>query len=340
MQKMDSALRVLAALCLTVFGASIVSAQVDAQLTAKKRLFAEIGPGLKAIRAGADGRIYVLASPNPGLVVFSREGKRTMSMREAAGLPPEARKEALSSGEVLVGFGEDFDVDAEGNLYVADRANNALQVFAGSGKHLRTIPINSPVSVATLPEGEVAVTTLREPELVSVFDKNGREVREFGDPESLTDRLDLNRFLNVGQLGNDSRGHLYYAFEYFPEPTVRQYDRFGYAGQDIVFHEIDALGEAQAVRREIAKQEKKNEMPRFKRVVTALGVEKDTGEIWIAMGSTVMRFDKEGNRRATYLLYTPEGARLEANALVVEKERLIVGGDPIGIYEFERTEDK
>lgn len=332
--------RAVAVLCVVVSAAAGARAQVDAELTAKRRIFPEIGPGLKAVKLGADGNIYVLASPNPGLVVFSGAGKRLLAMRESAGLTAEARKEAEQSGEVLVGFGEDFDVDDDGNLYLADRANNAVQVFARTGKHLRTIPVNSPISVATLPEGEVAVTTLREPELVSVFDKNGREVREFGDPDQLTDRRDLNRFLNIGQLANDGRGHLYYAFEYFPEPTVRQYDRFGYAGQDIVYQELDALGEAQAVRREIARQEKKGDPPRFRRVLTAVGVERETGEVWMAMGDTLLHFDKEGNRRATYLLYTPEGARLEADTIVVEKDKLIIGGDPIGIYEFERAQDK
>lgn len=332
--------RAVAVLCLAASGAACARAQVDAEWTAKRRLFPEIGPGLKTVKRGADGRIYVLASPSPGLVVYSAEGKRVLSLRESTGLTAEARKEAASSGEVLVGFGEDFDVDGEGNLYVADPANNAVQVFAGTGKHLRSIPVRTPVSVATLPEGEVAVTTLREPELVSVFDKNGREVREFGNPEQLTDRNDLNRFLNIGQLANDARGHLYYAFEYFPEPTVRQYDRFGYAGQDIVYQELDALGEAQAVRREIAKQEKRGDTPRFRRVLTAIGVERESGEVWMAIGNTLMHFDREGNRRATYLLYTPEGARLEAVTIVAEKEKLIIGGDPTGIFEFERSEGR
>ena len=173
-----------------------------------------------------------------------------------------------------------------------------------------------------------------------MYDKNGREVREFGDPEQFSGRGDLNRFLNIGKLANDGLGHLFYAFEYAPEPTVRQYDRFGYAGQDIVYQELGALGEAQAVRREIARQEKKGDTPRFKRVLTAVGVERDTGEVWMAMGDTLLHFDKEGNRRATYLLYTPEGARVEAVSIVAEKNTLLIAGDPLGVYEFEIPQDQ
>lgn len=338
--RMDLTWRAVAALCLAASAAACARAQVDAELTAKRRLFPEIGPGFKTIKRGGDGKIYVLASPSPGLVVYSGGEKRLLEMRESSGLPAEARKEAMESGEVLVGFGEDFDVDGDGNIYVADPANNVVQVFAGTGKHLRAIPVSEPVSVATLPEGEVAVSTLRQPELVTVYDKNGREVRDFGDPESFSARTDLNRFLNIGKLANDALGHLYYAFEYAPEPTVRQYDRFGYAGQDIVYEELDALGEAQAVRREIARQEKKEDAPRFKRVLTAVGVERETGEVWMALGNTLLHFDKEGNRRATYLLYTPQGARVEAASIVVEKDRLLIGGDPIGIYEFGMPQDQ
>lgn len=341
----DPALRVsackwIAVLCLLAMAPAGVFAQVDAQLTAKRRIFPEMGPGLKAVKRGADGKTYVLASPSPGLVVYSAEYKKILAMREAGGLPAAALAEARASGEVLVGFGEDCDVDADGNIYIADRANNAVEIFSPTGKHLKSIPVNNPVSVAVLPEGEFAVATLREPVLVRVFDKNGRLTREFGDPEVFTERKDLNRYLNLGQLNTDSLGHLYYSFEFSPEPTVRQYDRFGYAGQEVKYTALDAMPEAQAMRREIEKQEKKGDTPRFKRILTAMGVEKATGEIWIAMGSTLLRFDREGNRRATYLLYTPENARLEVDTILVEKDKFIVGGDPIGIYEFDRIDNK
>jgi len=95
-----------------------------------------------------------------------------------------------------------------------------------------------------------------------------------------------------------------------------------------------------AMRREIEKQERRGDPPVFKRILTAIGVDRETGEVWMAMEDTLMRFDKEGNRRATYLIYTPENARLDANVILVLKDRLIIGGDPIGIYEFDRPESR
>ncbi len=109
---MYPALKILAVMCLFLSAAGSARAQIDADLVAKRRLFAPMGPGLKQIREGADGKIYVLASPSPGLVVFSPEARRLLTMREAAALPAAALAEAKASGEILVEFGEDCDVDA------------------------------------------------------------------------------------------------------------------------------------------------------------------------------------------------------------------------------------
>ena len=333
-------MKAIAVMCLMLSAACGVAAQVDGELVAKRRVYSPIGPGLKAVRHGADGKFYVLASPNPGLIVFSPEGKKLLAMREAGGLQPSAIEEAKRTGEVLTQFGEDCDVDADGNIYVADRGANAVQVYAKEGRHLKTIEVNAPVSVAALPDSEVAVATFRDPSLVVVFDKNGRRVREFGDLDVLTQRKELNRFLNVGELASDDQGHLFYGFNYYPEPTVRQFDRFGYAKQEVRYTALDAMPEAQAMRREIEKQEQRGNPPVFKRILTAIGVDRETGEIWMAMDDTLLRFDKEGNRRATYLMYTPDNARLNANVILVLKDRLIIGGDPIGIYEFDRPESR
>jgi len=333
---LNGLLKVIAVLWLVLSAASSAAAQVDGELVAKRRVYSPIGPGLKAVRHGADGKFYVLASPNPGLIVFSADGKKLLAMKEASGLQASALEELRRSAEVLTQFGEDCDVDGEGTIYVADRGANAIQVFAKEGRNLKTIPVSAPVSVAALPEGEVAVATFRDPSLVVVFNKEGRRVREFGDMDTLTERSELNRFLNIGELASDDQGHLYYGFNYFPEPTVRQFDRFGYAKQEVRYTALDAMPEAQALRREIERQEKRGDPPTFKRILTAIGVDRESGEVWMAMGDTLLQFDKEGNRRATYLIYTPDNARLEANVILVLKDRLIIGGDPIGIYEFDR----
>src|SRR5262249_8299700 len=156
-------------------------------------------------------------APGASVGVYGKDGKLVRSIPDYSGSGGPASPELRS-----IRFGESMDVDAQGTVYVADRAANAVKVWDASGT-ARMSSVNSPVSVAALGEGEVAVATLSEPHLVIVFDKNGRDVREFGDPEQISDREDLNRFLNIGQLVGDGRGHLDYAFMYTPEATVRPY---------------------------------------------------------------------------------------------------------------------
>ena len=328
-------MRILAVLCLLACAAGSIVAQEEGELTATRRILPSIGPGLRTVKRGPDGRLYVLASPSPGLVVFDAAGKQILSIGELAAAPLPAK-----GSRALITFAEDCDADAEGKIYVADRGANLVQVFSPDGALLRSIPVKNPISVAALPEGEVAVGTLREQHLVMVFDKNGRDVREFGDPEQLTEREDLNRYLNIGELATDAQGHLYYAFVYMPEPTVRQYDRVGYAGQDVQYTALEAWPAAQAARKEIERQERRGEPPTLKPILTAMGVDRTNGEIWMALHNTLLHFDKEGNRRASYQLYTPEGARLEVNTILVEKDHLIMGNDPLGIYEFDRPAKK
>jgi hypothetical protein len=326
--------RLIVGLCALAFAGVCGVAQDEGELTAKQRVFRDIGPGLRAIKRGADGNYYILSAPGAGVVVFNATGK------ELKKVPGYAGNEGPANAELrAIGFGEDMDVDAAGTVYVADPRSNAVKVWDSKG-NARLISVNSPVSVAAMPEGEVGVATLHEPHLVIVFDTNGRDVREFGDPEPISQRAELNRFLNIGRLASDEQGHVYYAFEYFPEPTVRQYDRHGYAGQDFQYTAIEALTTARAVRREIDKQESRGDAPTFKRVLTAVGVERATGEVWIALHNTLLHFDKKGNRRASYQLYTAEGARLDASTILVEKERLLIGSDPLGVYEFERPDKK
>jgi hypothetical protein len=333
--RVGSIVKILAGMCLLACVAGSVRAQEEGELTAKRRIFPGIGPGLRTVKRGADGRLYVLASPSPGLVVFDRAGKQVLTIGELA--PSTA---ASKTDRALIAFAEDCDADAEGKIYVADRGANLIQVFSPDGTLLRSIAVKNPISVAALPEGEVAVGTLREPHLVMVFDKNGRDVREFGDPEPIAEREDLNRYLNIGQLATDAQGHLYYAFIYLPEPTVRQYDRLGYAGQNLQYTALEAWPAAQAARKEIERQERRGDQPRLKPMLTAVGVDRSNGEVWIALHNTLLHFDKEGNRRASYQLYTPAGARLEANTILVEKDHLIMGSDPLGLYEFDRPEKK
>src|ERR1700686_1851836 len=148
--------RVLAVMCLLACAAGSAAAQDEGDLTARQRVFPGVGPGLRSVKRGADGRLYLLASPSPGLLVFDAQGKQVLSIDELPGADAGAK-----AGRALITFGEDCDGAADGKIYVADRGANLVQVFSAEGTLLRSISIKAPISVAALPKNEIAVGTLR-----------------------------------------------------------------------------------------------------------------------------------------------------------------------------------
>jgi hypothetical protein len=313
------------------------NSEVDEQLLAKSRVFPNIGPGLRALKRGPEGNFYLLTSPGTTVAIFDPKG--TLLRK----LPDYSQNAGRASAELrAIQFGEDMDVAPDGTVYVADRGANQIEVWEPNG-NAHSIPVADPLSLVALPEGEVAVTTLRQAHLVTVYGPKGRVVREFGAPESLSEREDLNRYLSLGRLASDSQGRIYYGYTYMPEPLVRQYDRFGYAGLDFEFTGLDAYPEAQVERKAIEQLEKieKRQSPiALRQILTAFGVDPVNGDVWMALHNTLIHFDKEANRRSEYQIYTPKGARLEATTILVEEERLLIGADPLGVYEFPRPDRK
>ncbi|HYA97511.1 MAG TPA: hypothetical protein VEH49_05410 [Methylomirabilota bacterium] len=317
---------VVAAALLVLAGAAAgTSAQEEIALTATRRVFPEAGAGVRSVKCDAAGNYYVLTGTGASVSVYDPAGKLLRK------LPPGG------GGATAATFGEDMDVDAKGNVYVADRGANAVRIWNADGS-ARTFPVSGPFSIAALGEGEVAVATLLGPHLVTVYDTAGKVLREIGEPEDISSHKELNRFLNIGQLARDAKNRLYYGFLYLPEPTVRVFDRLGYAGGDIQVTSLDVMPRAQAARREIEKEEKRGEAPRPQRVLSAVGVDPATGEAWIALENVLHRFDADGNRRGSYRIYTKQGARLEVTTILIEPGKMLVGNDPIGIYEFERPD--
>jgi sugar lactone lactonase YvrE len=169
---------------------------VDSELIAKSRLFPSITSGAVAIRRDAGGR-YVVLTERAGVQMFNAKGQ------------PAGHAPADPSPSAAISFGADLDLDEQGNIYVADRAANAIEVYSPSGTLLRTLHVVGPTSVAVLGSGEVAVASLRSPKLVTVYGEEGQVVREFGEPEQIAGREELNRYAHIGRLSRDSSGRLY-----------------------------------------------------------------------------------------------------------------------------------
>ena len=301
--------------------------QFESDLIAKGRVFDSAGPGFRAIRRGANGNYYVLTAPAPALQIYDAAGKRLGQ------IPNESAAKTKSAALV---YGESFDVDREGRVAVCDRGSNSVKIYLSDGSLASTIPVPAPVSVVFLAGGEVAVASPNTIHLVTVYELGGRALREFGEREQIADRADVNNQVNFGQLAADEMGNIYFAFAYLPEPTVRKFDHAGYLTMEISLMTLDFQPAAQAARKALARSA--SGTPALHRIISAMGVDARTQDVWLAIGTLLMHFDKEGQRLASFRTFLPRGARIEPATILVEPDRLVIGADPQGTYEFPKPE--
>jgi hypothetical protein len=343
-------LRSIAAFFVTILAAALLAIpsipvraqdqfQFEHELLAKRRVFNTVGAGFRAIHRGPDGNFYVLTAPATALQIYTVAGKQI-------GQFPGDNATA-SKGASLV-YGESFDIDGEGRIVVCDRGANAVKIYTPNGALSASIAVRNPSSVVFLPGGDVAVASSKTPHLVSVYNLSGQFTGEFGDREDIADRADVNDQVNFGELAVDETGNVYFAFDFLPEPTLRKFDRGGEISSEIVLNTLEFQPAAQAARRTIADSlgiparrataEPLEGTPSLHRIITAFGVDPQTQDVWLAIGTQLMHFDKDGQRLATFRTYTPDGARLEASTILVEPDRLLIGADPQGIYEFPKPD--
>jgi hypothetical protein len=320
---------IAAALICAAVAAGTRAQQMDQELNAKKRLFPEIGAGVWAVKHGPSGRYYVLVSR--AIYIFEDNGTKV-------GQIPPASPRDNSSAPALV-YGVALDVDSTGRIYVADRGANVLRVFSPAGANLLNIPFPSPTGIVVLSGGEIAATGAAGKYLVNVFDAQGKEVRSFGVPMEILDgQSPTNRFMNIGHLSTDAASNIYYSFDYLPEPTFRKYDRVGYASQDITLDAIEFAPASQAIRRELRREVDRGSIPELQQRITCFAVDPESQKIWMALGDEILLLDTDGRVLFEYRAYTPEGARITPNSILVEPERLILTSDPLGVFEFSRPD--
>jgi hypothetical protein len=299
-------------------------AQVQPGLGPARRVFPDVASGARTVRLGPDGHYYVLVAPGAAVLVFDSAGKKL-------GQVP-----AQAVGASAIVFGAALDIDAAGRIYVADRGGNAVNVYAADGTLLAHVRVAAPMGVAALPRDEFAVSSLNNDHLVSVYDFHGALLREFGDPVDPTDDAALNRRLNLGEIASDTEGNLYFAFEYMPEPTVRKYDRFGYLGDELSPKDQQFEAIAQLARHELAPA-KTGKAVAPREVVSAIGVDPSSEEIWLALGDLLVHVDRSGKETYSQHIATQAGVSLAPSFIFAEPTRLLLGNDTLGIYEASRV---
>jgi hypothetical protein len=304
--------------------------QFESDLVAKRQLYRDVGAGFREIHRGPNGNYYVLTAPAPAVAIYDPSGKRI-------GQVPSLAATADKRAELV--YGQSFDVDRDGRVVVCDRGAKAVKIYSPGGDLAASIAMPAPVSVVFLPGDEFAVASPDTDHLITAYDLGGKMVREYGDREEIADRADVNTQVNFGHLVADEMGNNYFSFDYLPEPTVRKFDRVGYVANEVSLKTLEFEPAAQAARKAIARTEdSERSIPSLHRIISAIGVDPRTQELWIAIGTLLMRFDKDGQRLSSFRTYLPHGGRLEPSQIVVEPDRLLMGADPQGIYEFPKPE--
>jgi hypothetical protein len=220
-------LRLFAATIAVVFTAVVVP-HVSGQglqnvLRPRGRVFPNVGPGIAAIKRDSNGRYFILAEPASVISVFDASGKRVDQIPNA------------NSHGATIHYAVAIDLDAHGRLFVADRGDNSVKIFAPDGSLANTIHVNAPTSVVALSDGQFAVTTLMSKHLVQILDEKGATVRTFGDPaDQPASESPAQPLMDRGRITGDTSGNIYFAFTSLPDPTLQRFDRFGYSAYGAV----------------------------------------------------------------------------------------------------------
>lgn len=308
---------------------AVASAQTEDQefsreILARARVFPEIGPGVAAIRSDANGRYYVLAEPATRISIFQSDGKRV-------GAIPNA-----NSHSAKIVYAQDIDVDPKGRLYVADRGANAVKIFDSDGALSASVSVPAPMSVVALSGGDFAVSSLLGSKLVSVYDAQGTLARSFAEAsaqgESSRNPAPPAKIYGAGA------NYIYCIFNGMQDLTVRRYDRFGYATYEASVQASDYTAQGKAQRWTSITIDRGGSTASSRPAIRAVATDPISQDVWAAIGDELVHFDRDGNRRAAYRTSTKDGARIEATAILIEHNRILVADDPLGVFDFDLPE--
>lgn len=169
------------------------------------------------IKIGPDNNIYILDQGNGRIMVYDRNMKFVRQI-----------------GRVGQGPGEfieptDFDIDAEGNIYVAEFINRRISVLNPDGSLKksfwvkRVIPQNWQLAVNG--DRHIYVSTFDD-SLISVFNIDGVELFRFGSLFQHPEVTATRHYWNTVFLDTDQNDNLWVLYE--TRPLVRCYTKSGH----------------------------------------------------------------------------------------------------------------
>ncbi len=284
------------------------------ELLARGRVFPEIGGGVSVIKRDSARHYFILAAPAKSIVIYQAGGKRV-------GQIPNA-----NSRGVTIVYAQDFDLDAAGRIFVADRGTNSVKIFAPDGSLETSFAVAMPISVVALADGTCAVKSLVSGgAYFSIVNRLGKTVRTFRTPPPSPSN---------GPIFGDGAGHIYLAFTDAEDPTVRRYDAFGASDYEFSLPSADFAPPADRKQWTKITIERGATPVSTKPAIQALGTDAESQELWVGIVDELVHFDKDGNRRAVYRTSTAEGARIEPSAILVEHNRMLIADDELGIFDF------
>ncbi len=78
--------------------------------------------------------------------------------------------------------------------------------------------------------------------------------------------------------------------------------------------------------------------PEAKPKIEAMGVDPASEEMWAVLGGELIHFDKEGSLAGYYCLSTADRIPVKPTTIVVERNRILIGSDPFGIFQYPRPD--
>ena len=162
--------------------------------------------------------------------------------------------------------------------------------------------------------------------------------RSFGEPSATNTESGRNQSPTPARIYGSAANYIYCTFNDLQDLTLRRYDRFGYASYEASVPASDFTPQGEAKRWTSITIEQGATPASMKPAIRAMAADPLSQDVWAAIGDELVHFDKDGNRRAAYRTSTKDGAPIEAGTILVERNRILVGADPMGIFDFDLPE--
>lgn len=316
------------AIAILSFGFVIQIHEQQANRETENLMFKTLFPGIEkyikfpiGIEVDKEGNYYIFEKEEQCIKVF----KSNYNFSHKIG--------GLGQGKGELYNAQDFCLDKNGTVFVADYGNRRIQYFSSKGQYLGGFDMKFwPHSIKVNSKGEIYVTgnvDLKNNTIISVFNKKGDLLRNIGSvDEKYKDGL-IKAVLNKRTyLDIDQENNVYIAFEAIP--TFRKYDK----NEELILEkeirgpEIDGIVKKAAT--PIA-DHKKRVVSNIISITHDIRVD-ENGNILIALGAPyIYQYNKEGNREKVYHCYCSEnGGKKEIGLFKIFSlgPQMILGTNP------------